>query len=330
MGDDRAVWTVRDVLAFAGPYLARAGADSPRLDAEVLLAHAIGVERIKLFLDPERPLTSDERSAYRALLQRRARHEPVAYLTGRREFWSLAFDVDPSVLIPRPESEFIVEEAGKEVRRLSEAGTERAGLMTIVDVGTGSGCLAIAVAAEIRRRYRAGGTRYLIVASDISGAALAVAARNARRLIPWATGPAAGAGAREDDEGGSGSAVRVSFLQADLLGALRAGGCGVDLIVANPPYVAESERRTLPRDVTDYEPPLALFAPGDGLALYERLVAQAGERVSGGGAVIVELDPRQIARARKIAAAAGFGEVSVRRDYAGHERVLTARRPARA
>ncbi|MBN2492127.1 MAG: peptide chain release factor N(5)-glutamine methyltransferase [Planctomycetes bacterium] len=275
--------SVLDFLRRAQRFLEAHGTPSPRLDAEVLLAHLLGCERIDLYAGFDRPLSVAETARYRRLIQERGRGVPVAYLTGLREFYSLPFRVTPDVLVPRPETEHLVEAA---LAHLAPGAPAR-----VVDVGTGSGCVAIAVA-----RLRPAAE---VVAVDVCAAALAVAEDNARRL---------------------GVADRVHLLQADGLEALGAGPL-LDLILSNPPYVPESERDALPRDVRDHEPAVALFAPGSGTGLHRRLAAAAPSRLAAGGALFLEIGAGQEREVAGLVEAA-FGRATVIRDLAGIARVV--------
>lgn len=253
--------------------------DTPRLEAEVLLAHVTGLARTVLRAHPERPLTAGERGRYVDLLARRAAGVPLPYLTGRVEFFGLEFIVTPAVLIPRPETETLVELA-----------LERSP-QTVVDVGTGSGCVAVALASRLPR------TR--IYATDLSRAALRVAAENARRHRV---------------------ADRIRFLQADLAAPLRGP---VDMLVSNPPYVAEEEWASLPESVQKYEPRLALDGGPGGLRVVRRLLADAARLLRPGGVLLIEIGASQGAAAILLARAA-FPEAHVRihPDLAGRDRVL--------
>ncbi len=241
----------------------------------MLLAHVLGVERIGLYLDGERPLVEAELAAYRVLLRRRAGGEPSAYLTGRREFYGLEMLVTPAVLVPRPETEMLVDRA----RELSPA--------TLLDLCTGSGCIAVACAVRL--------PACAITATDICAEALAVARENAAR---------------------HGVGARIDFREGDLFAALPAPH-PFDLVLCNPPYVAEETLLTS-------EPKRALYAGPDGMALLNRLIADAPRWLAPGGRLLCEIGEDQ--RERVLAAAAPhFREVSVRRDLAGHPRVLEAR-----
>ena len=234
-------------------YLSDHGSDSARLDAELLVAHALGVRRLDVYLQYDRPLDDAELGAIRELLRRRGRGEPVAHLTGRREFHGRSFRVTSAVLVPRPETETLVD-------RALRAARERGGELRIADLGTGSGCLACTLAAELP-----GAT---VIASDVSPAALAVAAGNAEAL---------------------GVAGRVVFVEGDWADGLRAD---LDLVVSNPPYVTTAEMDELPRDV-GFEPRIALDGGPDGLDAYRALLPAVAERAPRVGWVGVEVDSRR-------------------------------------
>ncbi|MCM2265610.1 MAG: peptide chain release factor N(5)-glutamine methyltransferase [Desulfuromonadales bacterium] len=278
-------WTVLKLLRWTADYFAGRDLDSPRLDAELLLADTLGLDRVGLYLNFERPLQADELAVYREKVRRRASREPLAYILGRTEFWSLPFMVTPAVLIPRPDTELLVEEA---LPRLADAAL-------VLDVGTGSGALAIALAHE-RQECR-------VVAIDVSVAALTVAAENARK---------------------NGVAERIEFRQIDLA-ALPAGP--FDLVVANPPYIPSGELTTLMPDVRDFEPQLALDGGVDGLAAYRALAGQAGGVLAPGAWLLVEVGIGQAPAVEGMFISAGLTEIFVSRDLAGIERVVGGRKP---
>lgn len=253
--------------------------DTPRLEAEILLAHVTGLTRTTLLAHPERPLTADERARYEDLLARRAAGIPLPYLTGRVEFFGLEFVVTPDVLIPRPETEMLVE------RALAWDP------QTVVDVGTGSGCVAVALAVRSPRAR--------IYATDLSRAALSVAVMNARR---------------------HGVADRIHFLQADLASPMRGP---VDLIVSNPPYVAEEEWASLPKSVREHEPRPALDGGPGGLRVIRRLLADAARLLRPGGVLLVEIGAGQGSQVAALARAAfPQGRIQVDPDLAGYDRML--------
>jgi release factor glutamine methyltransferase len=273
--------TIVEVLKLSADYLQKHGSDSARLDAELLLAHALHLRRLDLYLKFDRPLAEPELAAYRDLIARRGKGEPVAYLTGHKEFMGLDFEVTPAVLVPNPDTEVLVQ-------RAVEAAREWQRPLRVADVGTGSGCIAIAVA------HYAGNTE--VWASDVSAEAVEVAARNATRL---------------------GVATRVHFEVGDLMQPL-AGE--FDLICANLPYVATAVK--LPAEVTA-QPAHALYAEEGGAALVRRLLAEAPGRLRAGGRVLAELDP-SIVQAVTEAVTGDFAGHRIHRDLGGHERVLEA------
>ena len=289
-------WTIGRVLQWTTAYLQRRGSDSPRLDAEILLAHARRCRRIELYTQYNVPLTASERQTMRGLVERRAASEPVAYLVGHREFFSLDFRVTPEVLIPRPETETLVVELLELCRPLVE--------VRILDVGTGSGCIAVAVAVNKP------GAR--LVATDLSGAAVELARANAERHAV---------------------ADRIEFLQGDLFeplqesGRSEAAGGRFDFIVSNPPYIADSEWETLQPDVRLHEPRLALVAGSDGLDVIRRLIAEAPQFLLPGGRLLFEIDPAQADPVCTLLEAAGdYDEVRIVNDVSRQPRVALARR----
>ncbi|HZQ50091.1 MAG TPA: peptide chain release factor N(5)-glutamine methyltransferase [Candidatus Dormibacteraeota bacterium] len=269
------------MLKLATGHLEKHGSDSPRLDAEVLLAHSLGVRRLDLYMQFERPLSEKELVPYRALLARRAKGEPVAYLVGHREFMALDFEVTPAVLVPNPDTEVLVQRA---VAIAREAGRP----LRVADAGTGSGCIAIALA-----HYA---PNVEVWASDVSREALEVAARNVGR---------------------HGLDARVHLECGDLLAPLPGR---FDLVCANLPYVDPAAEL---RDEVKAQPATALYAEDGGAALVVRLMAEAPARLVEGGRVLAEIDPA-ILDAVKHAASAAFAQVQVHRDLGGHERVVEA------
>jgi release factor glutamine methyltransferase len=274
--------SVREALDSAVIAIAAAGSDTPRLDAEVLLADALGVDRTALFMDPAREVKGPAVRAFQDAVRRRsAGREPVAYITGRRGFRHLELEVDARVLVPRPETELLVE-IGLE---LLPAGAR------VVDVGTGSGAVALALAQERPDLD--------VLATDSSADALDVARSNAARL---------------------GLDGAVTFREGDLL----AGVGRVDAVLSNPPYVAERERAALAPEITRHEPPGALFAGEDGLDVIRRLVPAAAH--AGAWLLAIELGEGQSDAVAQLMRRAGFGAVQRRRDLAGIERVVVGTR----
>lgn len=289
------VWTIGRLLSWTAEYLAKSGAENPRLDAEVLLAHARGCPRIELYTAFTEPATDALRDAFRALVKQRAAGMPVAYLVGRREFYSLAFEVTRDVLIPRPETEFVVVEALDCLEKMQPRSEDSPA--RIADVGTGSGAIAVALAVHSPRSR--------ITAIDVSSAALAVASRNVEQH-------------RVGD--------RVELLEGDLFSNVDANR-QFDVIVSNPPYVSESELVQVSRDVREFEPRLALVSGPTGTEIIERLVAQAAERLVSGGWLIFEMSPMIEGRVRALLAdRPEFDAPSIRKDLAGLPRVVIVRR----
>ena len=281
-------WTVRRVLDWTIGYLREQGSDSPRLEAEILLAHARGCPRIRLYTDYNELLSDEERTTMRGYVKRRAAAEPVAYIVGHREFFSLDFLVTRDVLIPRPETESLV------MRGIDVAKPMAA--PRILDVCTGSGCVAIALAANLPRAR--------VTAIDVSPEALAIAARNVER--------------HQFEE-------RVTLLEGDLLAPVQ-GEQPFDLIVSNPPYVASAEIETLAPDVARHEPRLALDGGADGFDYIRRLSAESMPLLVSGGWLMFELSPEQAGTAREILVADGYEAVEVIADLSGQPRIAAGRR----
>jgi release factor glutamine methyltransferase len=275
--------TVGQLLAEARPLLAATPFGASTREARLLLGHVLGLSEARVIARQESEVPPEAEGRFRDLLARRLTGEPVAYLTGEREFWGRPFAVDSRVLIPRPETEHLVEVA------LGETLPERP---RILDVGTGSGILAVTLALEIP------GSR--MVATDLSPGALAVAAKNARRL-----------------------GARLSLVNTDLAAGLDLSR--FDLVVSNPPYVDRSEIPEISPEVYDFEPSLALFPPGAGDALYPRLFAQCSGLRSGVG-LAVEIGRGQLDAVRRHAQGPGLEIAEVREDYAGIPRTVLLRR----
>jgi release factor glutamine methyltransferase len=280
---------LRERVARIAGRLALAGVENPRGEAWLLLAAASGVERATLLAGAATTLSAEQNAALEALVRRREGREPIAYILGAKEFWSLRFEVDPAVLIPRPETETVVEAA------LEQIGERTAGLR-ILDLGTGSGCLLLALLAELPSATGIG--------VDHSSAALALAKRNAERLDLGAR-----AGFRQ---GSWGEGLHERF----------------DLIVSNPPYVAEVEWNLLQPEIRCFEPKAALVAGRDGLAVYHELAPECARLLGTDGALALEIGLGQADAVSAILAEHGLGVVEVRRDLAGIERCLVARRAA--
>lgn len=284
-------WTVGALLRWTAPYFQSKGIESPRLDAELLLAFALQTERLRLYLDFEKPVTAAERARFRELVQRRAgQRVPTAQLTGEREFWSLPLRITPDVLIPRPDTETLVEAVLAQF-----PGAEAA--PRILDLGTGSGAIALALASERPRAQ--------LTASDVSSAALAVAEQNAGRL---------------------GLDGRLRLLIG--CGFAPVAGERFDAVVSNPPYLSRAEAGSLAPELA-HEPELALFAGEDGGEALRHIIAAAPGVLEAGGLLALEIAPAQAAAVREWLAQAGFAEIETRRDLGGNERAVLARLDAK-
>ena len=306
--------SVRDLLKKGIAQLREAGVPSHTLAAELLLLHCMGCDRTWLYAHPEEDVPAEQRAQFLALVGRRTEGVPTQHLTGKQEFWGLEFEVTPDVLIPRPETEHVIEVALdrlalREVRAGRPNKNYGDGLF-IVDAGTGSGCIAIALAKELPRAK--------FVATDISTAALAVARRNARR--------------HEVSE-------RVQFVETSLLQNVEASAAEerhdallqgrvpeFDLIVSNPPYVGRREAETLAREVREHEPQRALYGGEEGYELYGELIRQAAKRLKLGGLLVLELGYNSLPAVQPLLDPQNWLNVSVTNDLAGVSRVIAAER----
>lgn len=286
-------WTIGRLLEWTTGFLKSRGSESPRLDAEVLLAEARGCPRIELYTAFTEIPSEEVRTAFRELVKRRAEGMPVAYLVGRREFYSLSFQVTPDVLIPRPETEFLVIRLLDLIKQ-REAPAET---LRLADVGTGSGVIAVCAAKRVAN-LRA-------TAIDQSAQALDVATSNAVQ---------------------HGVQERMEFIESDLFAAVPAGR-KFDYIVSNPPYVTTREMASLARDVRDFEPRQALEAGPRGTEVIERLIPQAAERLKTGGWLLIEISPQlDLAVRALIEAEPRLTAFPTGKDLAGHARVIQSRR----
>ena len=286
-------WTIGRLLQWTTEHFKKSGSLSPRLDAEVLLAHVRGCSRIELYTSFSEIPGEEILGPFRALVKRRAAGEPVAYMVGYREFYSLRFEVTPDVLIPRPETEFVVMRL-LDLAKEHDWSTEGP---QVLDVGTGSGVIAVCVAKHLSIAQ--------VTALDTSEASLEVARRNVHQ---------------------HGVADRVRLLQSDLLSALPEEPRW-DFVASNPPYVSEAEYAELPREVRGFEPRLALVGGPTGTELIARLVAQAIPRLRPQGSLILEISPMIAERTREIIQASGaFDPPETTSDLAGLARVIRARR----
>ncbi|HNY96523.1 MAG TPA: peptide chain release factor N(5)-glutamine methyltransferase [Smithellaceae bacterium] len=281
--------TIRQIIFEATQKLEKAGIPSARLDAEVLLAFLLRCDRLAFFKNPENPISKEQRAAFDRLIERRTGGEPVAYITGRKAFWSFALEVNPAVLIPRPDTEVIVEEALAVLRQESWRRPR------ILDIGTGSGAIALALACEVPGAS--------ITATDISEAALQTAQKNAAAL----------------------NVEPIVFLKGDLFEPVEGR---FDLIVSNPPYIGADEYQSLPPGVKNFEPEEALRAGQTGLEFYEKLIYQAHGYLTENGWLLLEIGARQKQEVRAIYEAHQdfYERIDVREDYAGLPRVIKGRR----
>lgn len=288
-----ATMNVRAALRDAMDRMRDAGVLSHALAAELLLMHALGRDRAWLYAHPETPLDLEAAQKYFELVARRSTGTPTQYLTGKQEFWGLEFEVTPAALIPRPETEHIVEVA---IERLGVLHARES--LRIADIGTGSGCIAVALAHELPGAQ--------IFATDISAPALEVAQRNAAR---------------------HGVAKRIRFVDCNLLDAFADDSQRFDLIVSNPPYVARADEAQLPREVREHEPPEALFCGPTGAEIYTPLIAQSAELLRRGGLLVLEIGYGALGRVRRLFdESPAWTEIRVTNDLAGIPRVISAER----
>jgi release factor glutamine methyltransferase len=275
-------WTVRSVLSWAREWLGRKSVDNPRLDAELLLAHALRCDRLRLYVDIDKPLTAGELARFKPLIQRRAAREPVAYILATKEFYGRPFEVAPGIFIPRPETELLVRMVLERMER---------GPRHVLDLCAGSGVVGISVAAE-RPEVR-------VDLVELSPEASAVARRNAERH----------------------AAGRARIFSGDLYAALP-DEVRYDAIAANPPYVPIAHSPRLAPEIVDHEPHLALFAGADGLEVIRRMVGGLGNRLAPGGWFVTEIDPSQGKIVAGMLLDSGLSEVRVERDLAGLDRFV--------
>jgi release factor glutamine methyltransferase len=274
----------------AGPHPERA-----RQDAEMLLRHLLHWDRAYLLAHPQEVMSAEGALRYYALIDRRLTGEPIQYITGETEFYGLPFRVTREVLIPRPETEHLVEKVIELAGGWGELGRSGMAGPRIMDVGTGSGAIAVALAVKLPAAA--------ITATDISAAALNVARENAQR---------------------NGVAERVRFIEGDMLAPVSEEK--FDVVVSNPPYVPESDRESLAVEVREHEPALALFAGEDGLSVYRRLIPEAHEALVSGGFIVVEIGYGQCEAVERLLAESKFGEIEFTADLQGIKRVAAARR----
>ncbi len=286
-------WTIAKLLTWIADYLTKNSVDAPRLSAELLMSFVLGLKRIELYTQFDRVVDTEHLDRLHDLVKRASQHEPVAYLVGKTEFYSIELEVTPHCLIPRPETELLVQRAIEFLRT-------RSGSQHVCDLCTGCGCIAVAVAKNFTDAH--------VTATDISDQALAVAARNVERH-------------QIQD--------RIELLCGDLFEPLvpHLDITQWDLIACNPPYVSASEYEKLEKNVKDYEPRLALLAGDDGLDIYRRLCEQIDRFLKPGGALLLEIGYAQGPAVQEILDATSvFAEVTVEKDFHNNDRIALARR----
>lgn len=281
-------WTVLQVITWTTEYFQKKGNDNSRLEAEVLLAHLMGKDRMGLYLNYDTPLREEERTAYRDMIQRRTAGEPVAYIVGHKEFWSMRFAVNPECLIPRPETEHLVEEAVR-------MGGDRRSPLRVLEIGHGCGAVAIALAKELEDAQ--------VVATDVSPGAHSLARENAEA---------------------HGVRGRIRFILADLFPSEEGP---FDLICSNPPYIPTAEILRLAPEVRDYEPLTALDGGEDGLRFFREIAQRSPDFLVPGGVLLLEMGAEQDTQVAAILQERGFIETDLIPDYAGVKRVIKAQWP---
>jgi release factor glutamine methyltransferase len=278
-------WTMLKVIQWTTEHFQQKGIDNPRLEAEVLLAHLLGIDRMGLYLNYETPLTEEERAAYREMIQRRTAGEPIAYIVGYKEFWSMRFAVSPECLIPRPETEHLVEEAMR-------IGNELQPPLRALEIGHGCGAVAIALATELEGAQ--------IVATDISPGVRSLAQENIEA---------------------HGMGGRIQLILEDLYPS---GKGPFDLICSNPPYIPTGEILQLAPEVRDYEPLTALDGGEDGLRFFREIAQGAPDFLAEGGWLLLEMGKGQDPQVAAILQGRGFTHIDLIPDYAGVKRVIRA------
>ena len=288
---DKNIWRIVDLLKWSRGYLADKGVESPQIEAEWMLRHVLNLSRLEIYLQHERPLNADELAQFKTLIIRRSQGIPVQYVLGYTEFMDLTFIVNPDVLIPRPETELLVEKTLELLKYLKSSDS------SVLDVGTGSGCIAVSIAAVCNNCR--------VTALDVSPAALNIAGKNAEN---------------------NGVFSRISFIEMDILHQAPAQKT-FNIIASNPPYVAADYWENLPPLVKENEPRLALYPGDDGLLFYRRLTALSQTRLANGGYLIVEIGGTyQEADVCRIFKESGLNTLEVIKDYSGESRVVVGTR----
>ncbi len=281
-------WTILELIRWTAGFFKSHNIESPRPSAEILLAHCLGMNRVDLYVNFDKPLTGPELDRYRGFVKRRANREPAAYITGRKEFWSLDLTVTPDVLIPRPETEHLVEAC------LAGLSDRQNPPQRILELGVGSGAVILALAGE--------NPEHLFFASDRSPKALAVAKKNAIDLFPN---------------------QQIHFFAGDWFDPLSSEATGFDIIVSNPPYVKTSDLSQLEPEIRQYEPAAALDGKEDGLSAIRRIVVDAPEYLNHAGELFIEIGYDQKEPVRRIVHDSGrYENLSFIKDYAGRDRIV--------
>jgi release factor glutamine methyltransferase len=287
------VWNVQRVLLWSATWLKAKATDlygHPKLEAELLLAQVLELDRMNLYLQLDRPLSKSERESYKGLLRRRVEGEPVAYILGYRDFYRHRFVVSPAVLIPRPDTELLVELASRAATTMVAP--------RILDIGTGSGCVAISLASEVKTAS--------VVAWEISSEALAVANRNMQDI----------------------GVTNLTMIQRDALAKGVFEGDLYDIIVSNPPYIAKHEVAIMSRETLNFEPKIALFSADDeGMAFYQIFAKHSQVALREGGKLFLEIGLNQAAKVAQLLKDANWAKIEVVKDLSGHDRVICAERP---
>ncbi len=287
-------WTIQRLLNWITEYLTQRQVDAPRLSAELLLSNVLGLKRIELYTQYNKPVPPEQLQRLRELVKRAGRHEPVAYLIGKTEFYSLEFEVTPDCLIPRPETELLAQRAIEFLR-------QRSGPQSVCDLGTGCGILAVTIAQSVPDAK--------VVATDLSETALAVAAHNVEKH-------------QLQD--------RIELRHGDLFEPLVPKLDQFDLLVSNPPYVSAAEYETLDKNVKDYEPRVALYAGADGLDVYRRISEKTDQFLKPDGLLLLEIGSTQGDAVKKLLERTNlFSTIEIQKDLSGRDRVVLARRVPR-
>ncbi len=284
-------WTIQRLLTWVTEYLTQKGVDAPRLSAELLLSHVLGLKRIELYTQYNKVVPQEQLTQLRGLVKRAGEHEPVAYLVGRTEFYSIEFEVTPDCLIPRPETELLVQKSIELLRK-------RTGPQSVCDLCTGCGIIAVAIAKNV--------PDVKVMATDLSEPALGVAAKNVEKHK---------------------LGERIELRHGDLFEPLVPQLDVFDLIVCNPPYVSAAEYEALDRNVKDYEPRLALYAGQDGLDVYRRIVEKVDQFLKPDGILLLEIGYKEGCDVQKLLEQTGvFAQIRIDKDLQHHDRVVAAKR----